>query len=382
MQKPAQQRQKLSKRTIGSFAKRVLFAVHHSRLATPVVSIRVRARGQMQLSIRRRTSGMALMVIGLAVAISLVASLIHPLRTVAVAATNTTINFQSRLQTPGGAIAPDGWCHVGYKMYSVATSGTAEWTEDYTYNNGSTSCTAAPLGSGDCRIQVVNGYLTADLGSLSSFPGTINWDQQQWVTMNISNPGTFSGPGAITWDGEMSPRLQMTAVPYAFRAGQLALLTGSNTSTLGFAAQTGAHSLLLPNEDGTVCTNATSGVCSALGFYIQNQTASPQTSAGFNIAGAGTIGGALTVTGLATANGGLTVNSAAASGISVTSGSSVPTADQISITNTGSSGVTTAGVNGLGVSYKGGAGAIESAAIGVDLQPGTTSGSTWSGVQI
>jgi hypothetical protein len=66
--------------------------------------------------------------------------------------------------------------------------------------------------------------------------------------MNIGGTG-----GSPTWDGETSPRLKLTAVPYAFRAGQLAKLTGGNTSTLDFATQTAARSILLPDEGGTLC---------------------------------------------------------------------------------------------------------------------------------
>jgi hypothetical protein len=69
----------------------------------------------------------------------------------------------------------------------------------------------------------------------------------------------------------------------------------------------------------------------------------------------------------------------ASSQLQVTSGATVPTSDQFNITNAGSTGVTTAGVNGLSIAYKGGAAAVESAATRIDLTPGTTSGGTWNG---
>jgi hypothetical protein len=64
--------------------------------------------------------------------------------------------------------------------------------------------------------------------------------------------------GAASWDPEMSPRFKLTAVPYAFRAGVLAKLTGAFTSTLDFTTQTASRSLLLPDENGTLCVQSSS----------------------------------------------------------------------------------------------------------------------------
>ena len=77
----------------------------------------------------------------------------------------------------------------------------------------------------------------------------------------------------------------------------------------------------------------------------------------------------------------ISLNLPAASGVRVSS-SAAPTVDQVAIDNTASTGVTTAGVNGLSVNYKGGAAAVEAAGIRVDYAPGATSGGTWSGLRI
>jgi hypothetical protein len=237
---------------------------------------------------RRRAREVALLIAGIAFVIGLGTNLIRPAQTAA--ATSNTVNFQARLEGSTGAIVPDGWYDVEFKLYSAASGGASlEWTEDYTWNSG-TSC-SGPLGSADCRIQVVNGYLTANLGSITAFSG-INWDQQQWLTMNIGGTVT-SGSFPTIGDGEMSPRLQLTAVPYAFRAGQLA--DPANTgSVLTWAAQGGANTIQLPNagsgltktlclENDTACGfESTSGT-----DFIQNQSASPQTTANFYISGSG-----------------------------------------------------------------------------------------------
>lgn len=207
------------------------------------------------------------------------------------AATSNTINFQARLETGSGSIAPDGSYNVSFHLFkaSAATGGTStdtacgtdtscEWAEQYTYSSGA--------GGTDARVRVVNGYLTVNLGSLTAFSG-INWNQQQWLTMDI---GGTAGSGTITWDGQMNPRLLMTAVPYAFQASGLSVTNGSNTNSLVMATPASAsHTITVPDENGTICTTAGAAACTAIyapasggGGYIQNST-SLQSAANFNV---------------------------------------------------------------------------------------------------
>ncbi len=252
---------------------------------------------------RIRACGITLLFSVLTVLIGFIATLAQPAQTLA--ATSDTINFQARLELSNGAIAPDGTYNVEFNLYSNSgATGSPEWTEDHL------------VGTSSIGISVANGYLTANLGSITAFPSTINWDQQQWLTMDIGGTGSGLVPYASNppsshtgWDGAMTPALQLTAVPYAFRAGQLA--DPANTgATLIWASQGSANTLQLPNESGTLCTNASAGICS--GLYIQNQNISAQSSASFDIAGAGTLGGNLTLTGSSAAiqgpTTGLTVN--------------------------------------------------------------------------
>ncbi|HSX17041.1 MAG TPA: hypothetical protein VLH86_02990 [Patescibacteria group bacterium] len=204
----------------------------------------------------------------------------------AIAATSNGINFQARLMSNTGGIVPDGYYNVEFKIYNASSGGTLQFTDTYYDSNGVTA-------GNDARVRVANGYLTVSLGSQAgnAFPSTINWDQQMWITMNIGGTTQTATP---TWDGEMSPRLQLTAVPYAFRAGQLAKLAGSNTGVLQFAASFGQDSVITLPDPGastaTVCyQNAVS--CGFLtgtaGSYIQNQNASAQTTSNFWISGTG-----------------------------------------------------------------------------------------------
>ena len=98
------------------------------------------------------------------------------------AATNQQMNFQGRLLNSQGAVVPDGFYNIQFKIYQDGTGtaagnpgGTLEWTEDW-------------LNSGGKGVQVVNGYMSVQLGSINPFASQINWDSDTlWLSMNIGN---------------------------------------------------------------------------------------------------------------------------------------------------------------------------------------------------
>ena len=207
------------------------------------------------------------------------------------AATSSTINFQARLESSAGNIAPDGTYNVEFKLYNAASSsGSSQgsctgdsaclWTEDY-------------LVSASNGIHVVNGYLTANLGSITAFPSNMNWNQQLWLTMRIG--GTASSP---TWDTEMSPRLLLTATPYSFQAGELSATTSGYIGTLSFASTlTGTDSIIIPNTGGTggtICLESSTacGFLTGSGTGVQLQGSSPGSpqAGNFNVSGTGIAG--------------------------------------------------------------------------------------------
>ena len=142
------------------------------------------------------------------------------------AAASSTLNFQGRLLTNSGGLVTDGSYNIEFKLYSAATIDGGE-----TLVQSSCQTNPGPIADEDClwvetrsganTVTVNNGYFSAYLGSVTSFPSTINWDQELWVGMNVG------GTGAPAWDGEMSPRFKLTAVPYAFRAGAVTNSAGN-----------------------------------------------------------------------------------------------------------------------------------------------------------
>jgi hypothetical protein len=173
---------------------------------------------------------------------------------VANAAANNTINFQARLLTNTGALVPDGYYNVEFKLYDAVSGGTLLWTDSRYDTNGVTA-------GNDYRIQVMNGYLTVSLGDTSAggtaFPGTIDWSQELWLSMNIGGTTQTASP---TWNGEMSPRMKVTAVPYAFaakEAQQLKVTDSGFTSTVSVTTPTANRTITFADQSGTVVLDST-----------------------------------------------------------------------------------------------------------------------------
>ncbi|PID98820.1 hypothetical protein CSA80_03870 [Candidatus Saccharibacteria bacterium] len=229
------------------------------------------------------------------------------------AATSDNLNFQARLETSAGAIAPDGYYNVEFKLYDAsASTGSGQGS-----CAGDTACLWVETRTGANTVRVVNGYLTVNLGDVTSFPADMPWDQQLYLTMNVG------GAGSPVWDGEMNPRLKLTAVPYAFNAKTASSLTTSdsgNTATLSIDAPTSGDQTFVLQDQGAPGTYnvLTDGNAATLlaGDFIQNQNTAAQTTADFWIDGAGRADTALQAPLFDTAT-------AAALGIGTTNASSI-----------------------------------------------------------
>ncbi len=212
----------------------------------------------------------------------------------AYAASSNTINFQARLQTASGAIVPDGYYNIEFQLYNASSGGTALWTEDYTSTSGP--------GGTDARVQTINGYFSVQLGSITSFPSTIDWSQQLYLTMNVGGTGTsVVGPSSANptgWDGAMNPRLPLTAVPYAFQSQQAAQATElsstnvNGTSTLSFQGSSSGNQSFVIQDQGAAGTYNLLTQNQANNSYIQLQGSTPGTAqtGNFNISGTGVVG--------------------------------------------------------------------------------------------
>jgi hypothetical protein len=159
-----------------------------------------------------------------------------PTRVDAVAGINQQINFQGRLLNSSGATVPDGYYNIQFKIYQDGDGsavgnpgGTLEWTESY-------------LNANSQGVQVINGFMSVQLGSITAFGSSVDWNQDTlWLSMNIGNTNVSCTPfTSCSPDGEMIPMKRLSATPYSLNSGLLNGLTSSNFVQLAQGVQTDA----------------------------------------------------------------------------------------------------------------------------------------------
>ncbi|HEU0085343.1 MAG TPA: hypothetical protein VFQ59_00055, partial [Candidatus Paceibacterota bacterium] len=113
--------------------------------------------------------------------------------TVALSAFNKEINYQGKLTNALGIAVPNASYNMQFKLYTVSTGGTAIWTETRIDAN---------------KVTVSNGLFSVMLGEVTSL-ASIDFNQALYLGVNIG------GSGSPSWDGEMTPRKKLGAVPAA-----------------------------------------------------------------------------------------------------------------------------------------------------------------------
>ncbi|MDB5182331.1 MAG: hypothetical protein JWO47_115 [Candidatus Saccharibacteria bacterium] len=231
----------------------------------------------------------------------------------ALAITGKTLNFQGRLLSNTGSLVADGYYNIEFKLYNDPSStgssqgsctgdANCQWTEVRYDTDG-----AAPIGSGnDYRVRVTNGYFSVVLGDVNNggvaFPSTIDWSQQLYLTMRVGGSTQTASP---TWDTEMTPRIQTTAVPLAFMANNVnsgntyAASTNSNDVTVqsGNATGTTSNSGNVGIDAGTATGTKGSisiGIANAAAITIGRSGLTTVNAGALQVGGNLTIGNALT----------------------------------------------------------------------------------------
>jgi hypothetical protein len=199
------------------------------------------------------------------------------------AATSNQLNFQGRLLDASGSLVADGDYHLEFKLYDSLAAGAS--AQGVCVGGGTDDCLWVETRSTGNLVSVQNGYFSVYLGDVTALPTGIDWSQDLFLTMNVG------GTGAVSWDGEMTPRFKLTAVPYAFRASNVA---SSDTSTA-----------LTDSDDVSITTGDATGTAANTGDIIIDTGSSSNGTAGTISLGSAnasglTIGrsaGTLTVTG-------------------------------------------------------------------------------------
>lgn len=165
---------------------------------------------------------------------------------------NQQINFQGRLLNAAGATVPDGYYNVQFKIYqdgdgqsvnntTGTPAGSLKWTESY-------------LNTNSQGVTVINGFMSVQLGSVTPFGSSIDWNQDTlWLSMNIAGTNPSCTPfTSCSPDGEMIPMKRLSATPYSLNSGLLGGLASAQFVQLSQGLQTDAS-----NSSNSIYINKT-----------------------------------------------------------------------------------------------------------------------------
>ncbi len=213
------------------------------------------------------------------------------------AANPTTINFQGKVVNANGTNVTDGTYSFTFKLYSVASGGTAIW------------------GETQASVSVLSGVFQVNLGSTCSLFITQTCSTFSNTAIDFSaNPALYLG---ITFNGdtagEMTPRPQLQSVPYAFNADKVGGLSAAQlvqlspaTSQTGFININGGNTLInnsgtgnttIGGSSGTIAVGgASAGVITLQSSAAINLTAAANSTLNFGANTLGITSSTLTVT--------------------------------------------------------------------------------------
>ena len=238
----------------------------------------------------------------------------------AVAGINEQFNFQGRLLNAQGAAVPDVNSNIQFKIYQDGTGtaannpgGTLKWTESW-------------LNSAGKGVQVKNGYMSVELGSITAFGSNVDWNQSVlWLSINVGNTNATCTPFTnCAGDGEMLPMKRLSSTPYALNAGMIegkhasdflqiaqGLQTDVSTNTASiYINKTSSGNFLQYQQAGVEAysvTNSGDILFGANANHTISVAASPAGVAGKNLtisAGSANAGGAASAGGTLTLQGG------------------------------------------------------------------------------
>jgi hypothetical protein len=164
------------------------------------------------------------------------------------------INYQGRLTDAAGNPKPDGQYNMTFRLYSVATAGSAVWTETYDTTN---------------RITLTGGQFSVQLGSLAALSPSVFTSQPLYLEIEFPTPATATCSAAscaVYTEGPMTPRQTLASSAYAMNADTIdgydsssfAVLGNNNTFTSGnlFKPATNSTSAFgVQKSDGTSLFN-------------------------------------------------------------------------------------------------------------------------------
>jgi hypothetical protein len=146
----------------------------------------------------------------------------------AAAAIPTTLGYQGRLKNSSGN-ALTGTYNFTFRLYASSTGGTAVWTETQS-------------------VSVDASFFSVQLGSVTPFPAAVDFNQPLYISTQVSP------------DAEMSPRVPINSVAYAYTAGGVSSYVSAPVSATGGRMYYDASNGSLNYYDGTASVWRSLGV--------------------------------------------------------------------------------------------------------------------------
>jgi hypothetical protein len=194
----------------------------------------------MDIGVFRINRKLVAFVLSLGIALSCVFFVINATPARAATGVSQQINFQGRLFNAQGATVPDGYYNIQFKIYqdgdgqtvgntTGSPAGMLKWTESH-------------LNVNTQGVLVKNGYMSVQLGSVTPFGSSVNWNQDTlWLSMNIANTNATCSPFAsCSPDGEMTPMKRLSSTPFSLNSGLLGGLSSAQFLQLAQGVQTDA----------------------------------------------------------------------------------------------------------------------------------------------
>lgn len=145
--------------------------------------------------------------------------MVHPAH--AAQTTPYKINYQGRLTNASGTPMADGQYNMTFRLYSVATAGSAVWTETYDTTN---------------RVTVTSGQFSVRLGSLTALSPGVFTSQPLYLEVELPTPATATCSTAACasyTEGPMTPRQTLASSAYAMNADTIDGYDSSNFAVAG-----------------------------------------------------------------------------------------------------------------------------------------------------
>jgi parallel beta-helix repeat protein len=130
-----------------------------------------------------------------------------------------TVSVQGLLKGSDGVPLASGTYDMQFSLYTVASGGTAEWTETH---------------DGANAVTVTAGMYAVELGGITAFPATLfSANPDLWLEVAVDMDGD------ATYEEVFAPRMKLASAPYAHEAKNAKALQGQAASA--FAAATHTH---------------------------------------------------------------------------------------------------------------------------------------------